>query len=375
MRKFLHYGRAIALPLTISIYFSPACNSSLPPPEIKLIENVDLELHKNDAVKYTPGEYSKFKMDIENLKDTIIQEESKFSWFRNYEPIYNKMKGTMSNGEELLKIVHENRNKKKEEVLIKIKKLEERVKIIDELTLTVNAGISARKRLTIGILTIDDAKKFYKSSMFDSASEKIEDASAILGNTEKSIISLLRRYSHNGLIEKWKKYVRDTIEETKNKNITAIIINKAERKLTLFKHGKAVFTFTVGLGKNGYKDKLFSGDGATPEGRYRIIKKLGEGESKYYKALLLDYPNQEDKKEFLKAKKRGLISKMARIGGLIEIHGGGKDSTTYGCIAIENHHMDKLFEMVDIETPVTIVGAISHDNKFNYSLKGLERPL
>jgi hypothetical protein len=375
MRKFLHYGRAIALPLTISIYFSPACNSSLPPPEIKLIENVDLELHKNDAAKYTPGEYSKFKMDIENLKDTIIQEESKFSWLRNYKPIYNKMKGTMSSGEELLKIVHENRNKKRDEVLIKIKKLEERVKIIDELTLTVNAGISVRKRLTIGILTIDDAKKFYKNSMFDSASEKIEDASAILVNTEKSIIPLLRRYSHNGLIEKWKKYVRDTIEETKNKNITAIIINKAERKLTLFKHGKAVFTFTVGLGKNGYKDKLFSGDGATPEGRYSIIKKLGEGESKYYKALLLDYPNQEDKKEFLKAKKRGLISKMARIGGLIEIHGGGKDSTTYGCIAIENHHMDKLFEMVDIETPVTIVGAISHDNKFNYSLRGLERPL
>jgi hypothetical protein len=46
----------------------------------------------------------------------------------------------------------------------------------------------------------------------------------------------------------------------------------------------------------------------------------------------------------------------AGMGGLIEIHGGEKDGMTYGCISLENGHMDELFELVPLGTPVAIVG-------------------
>ncbi len=56
---------------------------------------------------------------------------------------------------------------------------------------------------------------------------------------------------------------------------------------------------------------------------YKIIEKKQNGQTKYYKALLLNYPNEDDKKRFLANKKNGIISKDAKIGNLIEIHGNG----------------------------------------------------
>jgi lipoprotein-anchoring transpeptidase ErfK/SrfK len=368
--RLLSYGRAIALPFVI-LFFS-ACNSSPPPPEIKLLENIDFELHKIDAARYAPEEYNRFKANLRVLKDKVVQEESKFSIFRDYESIQKNIGDALANGKRLLIDINEDKGRKRETISDKIKKLEAKARIINGLTLKINVGASTRKLLTRGDIAISEAKASIDMERYDSALEKVESAAALLNEAEKLVTPILRRYSQNDIINKWRKFVRDTVEESKRKKMAAIVVDKAERTLTLYKNGKIVQTFNIGFGRFGYRDKLFSGDDATPEGRYKIIKKSGKGASKYYKALLLDYPNQEDKRDFLKAKKRGLIAKNAKIGGLIEIHGGGEDSTTNGCIALENNHMDALFDMVAIGTPVTIVGATSIENELYYGLKGLE---
>ena len=64
-------------------------------------------------------------------------------------------------------------------------------------------------------------------------------------------------------------------------------------------------TYDVGLGFNGLADKRFAGDNATPEGRYTIVRKIPS--SLYYKALLIDYPNDEDRRWFAREKARGTI--------------------------------------------------------------------
>jgi lipoprotein-anchoring transpeptidase ErfK/SrfK len=366
-------GRAIVLPF-LFIILSYSCTSS-PPPEIKPVEDIDRELYRIEADKYLPDGYLRFKHNIKGLKDKIIHEKSRFSLLRNYEEIYKITEGVIDEGNEVLRIIRIKRDEKRQMVFDKIKSLEVRVKIIDEITLKINAGIYARKKLTLGDLAIKEAKISLENGKYDSALERIEMAYTFLEDAEKPITPILRRYAHNDLIAKWKGFVNDTIKESGREKKTAIIVDKAEQTLTLYKNGKIIMTFNIGLGKNGYKDKLLSGDGATPEGRYHITKKAGEGESKYYKALLLNYPNQDDKREFLRAKQRGLISKTSKIGGLIEIHGGGNDGTTYGCIALENHDMDKLFEMVTVGTPVTIVGTINPNNEFYNSLKKLEAHL
>ena len=111
------------------------------------------------------------------------------------------------------------------------------------------------------------------------------------------------------------------------------------------------------LGFNWIADKSRAGDGATPEGRYRIVSRTTA--SAYYRALLLDYPNADDRAEFARARRSGDVPRSAGIGGLIEIHGeGGRGRDwTKGCVALANPDMADLFARVSVGTPVTIVGS------------------
>jgi murein L,D-transpeptidase YafK len=80
--------------------------------------------------------------------------------------------------------------------------------------------------------------------------------------------------------------------------------------------------------------------------------------SKYYRALLLDYPNAEDRARHEENRRRGIRHKGG-LGGLIEIHGmggQGKDWTR-GCVAVTNQEMDRLWDLVSTGAPVTIVGS------------------
>jgi len=54
---------------------------------------------------------------------------------------------------------------------------------------------------------------------------------------------------------------------------------------------------------------------------------------------------------------------------LIEIHGGGKDGLTRGCVALDDKEMDELFKLIPIGTPVTIVGTTDPNNKIIEILK------
>jgi hypothetical protein len=100
----------------------------------------------------------------------------------------------------------------------------------------------------------------------------------------------------------------------------------------------------------------------TPEGfarRYRVTARMDHLASTFYKALLIDYPNAEDRTEFSGARRRGEIPPSARVGGLIEIHGGGgrQRDWTDGCVAVTNREIQELFGRVSVGTPVTIVGS------------------
>ncbi len=154
----------------------------------------------------------------------------------------------------------------------------------------------------------------------------------------------------------WRNWVKETIAQSRASGKSAIIVDKNAHKLYLLKNGNIHKTFRCELGYNSSGQKYFAGDGATPEGRYRVTQIRHNG-SIYYKALMLDYPNDADRKRFAKNKRQGIIAKNARIGGLIEIHGDGgrKRDWTNGCVALKNSDMDSLIPEVEAGTPVTIV--------------------
>ena len=134
-----------------------------------------------------------------------------------------------------------------------------------------------------------------------------------------------------------------------------VVVNKCERVLLLLHRGNEIARFRVSLGGQPVGHKQQEGDRRTPEGRYLLDYK--KSDSAYYKAIHISYPNAED---IADARRRGVDP-----GGLIMVH-GQKNGTephadglpltdwTAGCIAVLNAEMDRIWEAVDVGTPIQI---------------------
>jgi murein L,D-transpeptidase YafK len=233
----------------------------------------------------------------------------------------------------------------------------------------ISVGKSSREFLAKASLLTDEAESLAGREKYAEAEERLKRADTFLQITKEVITPALKRFVDQGQIAFWRRKVDETIRESRVRGGYAIVVSKVDRQLYLYKAGRLVKTYEVGLGSRSISDKLCAGDRATPEGKYRVTKKLAQ--SRYYKALLINYPNEEDRREFALAKRRGAIPRRVGIGGLIEIHGGGKDGQTYGCVALDDHHMAELYALADVNTPVTIVGARDYENSVTQAMKGL----
>jgi murein L,D-transpeptidase YafK len=147
-----------------------------------------------------------------------------------------------------------------------------------------------------------------------------------------------------------------------------IVVYKKARKLELYSDKQLVRTYRVGLGFSPVADKQREGDGATPEGEFYVFVK--NNKSAYYLSLGISYPNVEDADRGLRdglinetehaaildaIRKKKAPPQYTKLGGLIYIHGNGSSKDwTWGCVALENNEMKKLYDAVTVGTPVTI---------------------
>ena len=330
------------------------CTPPLPPPELKLVEQMNHDLWKAQARIYASEEYKSYTTTFNKIRDDLIKQNARFVWFRNYEPISERLRAILKDGEDILTKVQERKETKKANAIRQRSELEQRMKRLDRLSLTINEGRLARKNLTKADLMIKEAGSFLDRGDYEGAGARLTRASSYIKASENILTPIFNRYTNKALREKWKRWAEEVVAESREKGIIVIIVKKMDKSLTVYEQGRPFKTYKIGIGRNGLADKLLAGDGATPEGRYRVVKKITG--SRYHKALLLNYPNDEDRREFLRLKRMGRIPKKSGMGGLIEIHGGGKEGMTYGCVSLENRHMDEVFELVTIGTPVAIVG-------------------
>ncbi|MGB8953636.1 MAG: L,D-transpeptidase [Candidatus Aminicenantales bacterium] len=341
----------------------------VPPVPSEFQEAVDLEdiLWRAGASLYAAEEYDGYRALLKEAKIHLGREKARFGWFRNYRPLQENLRKTLEKGRKILESIRKQKNNIENRLYAQITALRKRVLTLKEATLSINESQLIRKNLSQAEVKIKEAETLVVKEEFNLAAAGIAAADVYIRQAEEAFLLVLNRYMDRRQLEKWQTWAMDTILESKRKKSLVIIVNKLERKLTLYRGGEPIAAYEIGLGRYGLSDKLNSGDDATPEGNYKIIKKIYN--SRYYKALLINYPNQEDIKNFARAKKNGLLPAQASIGGLIEIHGGGKDSLTQGCIAVENEVMDELFRLVDVGTSVTIVGALTVDNSILTDLK------
>ena len=344
-----------------------ACKTPPIPPEVEQAKTQEHDLWRAGAPVYAAEDYSKYLQSLQLARDRLIKEKAKFGWFRDYEEVKANYFVVLAEGDAILTRVQEEKKSKSKDLSERVALLQDRTEKLKKVSLTMNENALVRRNIAQAEVSSKEAEILFRQEKYNDLAEKIKIIEFHVIKAEEALFSILARYAEEAQVEQWRKWAEETIAESRKRGGTAILVNKLERTLSLYKKGKLAAVFEIGLGKYGLSDKLYAGDEATPEGKYKVIKKLPG--SRYYKALLIDYPNEEDKKHFSQAKRKGLIPPRAGIGGLIEIHGGGNDNITNGCIGVENKVMDQLFPEVGLGTPITIIGSLESADQLIVSLR------
>ncbi len=208
------------------------------------------------------------------------------------------------------------------------------------------------------IVSLKLSEKLTGANKSEQAAGELLEARQAAAVVHRAWRSLHARFGDPTNLRQWHEWAGGTIEESRRSGGTVILVDKLRRLVTVYLDGRQVAHFPAELGANGLRRKEHAGDRATPEGTYRVVQVKQAPATRFYKALLLNYPNDEDRMRFALGKRRGMISARAGIGSLIEIHGDGGEGRdwTDGCIALTNEDMDRLFAHVRVGTPVTIVG-------------------
>ncbi|HZR36094.1 MAG TPA: L,D-transpeptidase family protein [Nevskia sp.] len=134
-----------------------------------------------------------------------------------------------------------------------------------------------------------------------------------------------------------------------------ILVEKAQRRLTLYRGAVALRSYRIALGAQPVGPKFREGDGRTPEGIYSIDRR--NPASRYHLALHLSYPASRDR---ARAAAEGVAP-----GGEVMIHGMRNGlgwlgplhrlrDWTRGCIALTDAEIDEVARAAPDGTVVEI---------------------
>ena len=350
-----------------------ACVETVPPEMVEAIESLDRDLLQLQAGEVAPSEYAAFVHQWVTLRNRVEAEEDTIRWPWEPNDLEQALRDLQAEGAKAVARLTEQQEAERRAAARQLADVEERARAIATQVSAIDSRLILAEKPVETELLLKQARAFYEQERYEQSLQASDRASHHLTAQSALLQRELGRYASPDRIAQWQRMARETIEWSKKHRTSAIVISKAERSLTLYRSGQKLVSYPVRLGFNGVNEKRYQGDGATPEGRYRIAGKRGRGQTQFYRALLLDYPNQEDRRRFLNDRKKGKIPALRDIGGQIEIHGVDNElmAQTLGCVMLENPQMAALFERVDNGTPVTIVGALLEHNSVERALVNL----
>jgi L,D-peptidoglycan transpeptidase YkuD (ErfK/YbiS/YcfS/YnhG family) len=353
----LRFLKTAAIVLAVLTF---GCQTAPVPPEVREADIQELDLRRAGASLYAGQDHAAYLRLLRSARRAFDQENLKLGWLRDYGPARREFRAALDAGSALRSRVEDDRSRRTSRLASAAAAVRGKLRTLDNITLALVERGEARRQLSRASVLLAEAEVLMEKDRFDEAASRLDGAASLAAEAERAVESYIARYLDPGQVRAWRKAADETIAESRRKGTTALIVSKLERRLWVYRNGAVIRTYDIGLGFNGLADKRHSGDNATPEGRYTIIKKIPS--SLYHKALLINYPNEEDKKWFSQEKARGNIPRSVGIGGDVEIHGGGQDSLTRGCVSLDNDKMDELYAMVAVGTPVTIIGTLEVEN-------------
>ena len=349
------------------------CVETVPEELVEAIESLDRDLTTLRASDVTPEAYSKFSRQWIALKGRVRSEENIVRWPWEDNELETDLEALQVEGTQLVSDVNSRIQAQRTTAETKLAKIEQRLRLMNTRVGDIGSRVVLGEHPLETEVHVKQARLFLEQGHFEHSIQASERAGKILLTQTALLTNELGRYADDDLIAAWRESAQRTIDWSRTHRAQAIVISKADRVLTLYKNGRKVLTYPIRLGSRGIRAKQHYGDGATPEGEYRIQRKRGPGQTPYFRALILDYPNIDDRRRFEEAQKAGLIPKSQHMPGLIQLHGiaQGISDQPYGSIVLDNPQIARLFDHVAVGTPVNIVGALESQNSISLVLADL----
>ncbi len=349
------------------------CVETVPDELVEAIESIDRDLVTLRASDITPEAYSKFSRQWIGLRGRVQSEENIVRWPWEDNELETDLEALQAEGTQLVADVNSRIQAQRTSAETKLAKIEQRLRLLNTRVGDIGSRVVLGEHPVETEVLVKQARLLLEQGHFEHSIQTSERAGKIILTQTALLTNELGRYADDDLIAAWRESAQRTIDWSRAHRAQAIVISKADRVLTLYKNGRKALTYPIRLGSRGIRAKQHYGDGATPEGEYRVQRKRGPGQTPYFRALILDYPNADDRRRFEEAQKAGLIPKSQHMPGLIQLHGIAQGITDqpYGSIVLDNPQIAQLFDQVSVGTPVNIVGALESQNSISLVLADL----
>ena len=312
---------------------------------------------KANADVYAPEYYQAAETNYKYAFIDLKRQNEKLFFQRNFSKARELIILAILKAELALNASGTNKDTQKARFLKETELLRKKLDSYHDFFIKLPLRIQTRKDYEFGKLSVEESLNAFEKGDFMKANKKLNEGKSRISYADNEVNANLQEYF--GRFPKWQKWVQSTIATSASTKSYAFVVDKIKHKGFLYYNGKLFKEYDVEFGKNWIGDKLYAGDNATPEGRYVVTRKKNSRDSGYYKAMMLNYPNEEDRAEFAARRRSGQIPKSRGIGGLIEIHGNGGKGVdwTKGCVALSDDKIDELFNKLSVCSPVTIVGS------------------
>jgi hypothetical protein len=328
-------------------------------PQAAMMMYLDLNstARKLESENYTPRIIQRVHQNWERALQSMQNENHRFSLFRDYTQVEKLI---LQANQDLQESIHRTRvmqDSLRLAVSLKIMYLQDQLEQYRLKFDMVPVTTDLREHIIKGELLVREGEDLSNRKNYLAASRMLEKASEHISFADSNLSQEINDYLSE--VPVWQQWIKEILNYSRTSGKVILIIDKMEHRCRVYQSGKLELEVPIEMGPYWVGAKKQKGDKRTPEGKYFITKKRKSGETKFYKALQLNYPNEDDWLRFYVAKRNGEIAPDTKIGGLIEIHGeGGKGvNWTDGCVAVHNRDMDKVFKITEVGTPVTIVGS------------------
>lgn len=340
------------------------CLQTAPPELVQDVEALDRELHEVGVSEFAPEEYGEFLHQWVALKARLEEDDDliRLPWEPN--SVAGEVARVAEQARKTLSLTKERREEQRKVASDQLELATERLDALKRHVEALGGRAVVGQQLVETELLVHQAKAFYDHARFGRATEQARYAVQSIGVQTVKLTRELSRYADDEKLTAWQAMAEHTVEWSRRAKAQAIVVDKAQRTLHLYRSGKLLESIPLRLGADGILEKRAVGDGATPEGYYHIVRKQGPERTALHRALILDYPNGEDRRALRLSRPVNSPRTTRESGTPVAIHGEDRRKLhqALGSLVVDNAQLDSLYRQIETGTPVTIVGALTGDN-------------